>query len=59
MTTLGKAICPDCNGNGYLGSSSEPDNVRDCLKCKNQGEIVITDEEINNMLKTIKSARLQ
>ena len=59
MTTLGKAICPDCNGNGYQGSSKEPDNVRDCLKCNNQGEIVITNESINEMLETIKSARLQ
>jgi DnaJ-class molecular chaperone len=59
MTILGKTICPDCNGNGYQGSAKEPDNVKDCLKCNNQGEITITDEEINNMLETIKSARLQ
>jgi DnaJ-class molecular chaperone len=59
MTILGKAICPDCNGNGYIGSSKEPDNTRDCIKCNNQGEIVITDESINEMLKTVKSARLQ
>jgi len=59
MTILGKAICPDCNGNGYMGSSKEPDNTRDCIKCNNQGEIVITDESVNEMLETVKSARLQ
>jgi DnaJ-class molecular chaperone len=59
MTILGKAICPDCNGNGYVGSSKEPDNTRDCIKCNNQGEIVITDESINEMLETVKSSRLQ
>jgi len=59
MTILGKAVCPDCNGNGYVGSSKEPDNTRDCIKCNNQGEIVITDESVNEMLETVKSARLQ
>ena len=59
MTILGKAICPDCNGNGYVGSSKEPENTRDCIKCNNQGEIVITDESVNEMLETVKSARLQ
>ena len=59
MTILGKAICPDCNGNGYVGSSKEPDNTRDCIKCNNQGEIVITDESVNEMLEIVKSARLQ
>ena len=59
MTILGKAVCPDCNGNGYVGSSKEPDNTRDCIKCNNQGEIVITDESENEMLETVKSARLQ
>jgi len=59
MNIIGKAICPDCNGNGYIGSSKEPDNVRDCLKCNNQGEFEITEEDINQMLETVKSARLQ
>jgi len=59
MTILGKAICPDCNGNGYVGSSKEPENTRDCIKCNNQGEIVITDESVNEMLEIVKSARLQ
>ena len=52
-------ICPDCNGNGYMGSAKEPDNVRDCLKCKNQGEIEITEESINELLNAVESARLQ
>lgn len=55
----GKMICPDCNGNGYMGSAKEPDNVRDCLKCKNQGEIEITEESINELLDAVESARLQ
>jgi DnaJ-class molecular chaperone len=59
MTILGKAICPDCNGNGYSGSAKEPDNVRDCLKCNNQGEFEITEKDISQMLETVKSARLQ
>ena len=59
MTILGKAICPDCNGNGYIGSAKEPDNVRDCIKCNNQGEFEITEKDISQMLETVKSARLQ
>jgi DnaJ-class molecular chaperone len=59
MTILGKAICPDCNGNGFVGSAKQPDECRDCSKCKNQGEIVITEEEINKMLETVETARLQ
>ena len=59
MTILGKAICPDCNGNGYIGSAKEPDNVRDCLKCNNQGEFEITEKDISQMLETVKTARLQ
>ena len=55
----GKVICPDCNGNGYVGSSKEPDNVRDCIKCNNQGEIPITQDEIEKMIETVKSSRLQ
>ena len=55
----GKMICPDCNGNGYIGSAKEPDNVRDCLKCDNQGEVEITEESINELLDLVKSARLQ
>jgi DnaJ-class molecular chaperone len=56
---IGKAICPDCNGNGYVGSSKEPDNTRDCIRCNNQGEIEITEKEVESFLETVKSARLQ
>jgi len=56
---VGKAICPDCNGNGYVGSSKEPDNTRDCIRCNNQGEIEITEKEVESFLETVKSARLQ
>ena len=59
MTILGKAVCPDCNGNGYVGSAKQPHECRDCIKCKNQGEIPITDEEISKMLDAVESARLQ
>jgi DnaJ-class molecular chaperone len=55
----GKMICPDCNGNGYIGSAKEPDLVRDCLKCDNQGEVEITEESINELLDKVQSARLQ
>jgi len=53
---IAKAICPDCNGNGYIGKSKDADNHKDCIKCNNQGEIKITEKEIQEVLKT---ARLQ
>lgn len=55
----GKMICPECNGNGYLGSAKEPDLVRDCKKCDNQGEIEITKESIEELLDKVETARLQ
>jgi len=42
-----------------FGSAKEPDMVRDCLKCDNQGEVEITEESINELLDLVKSARLQ
>ena len=59
MSVIGKVICPDCNGNGYVGSAKQPHECRDCSKCNNQGEIVITDEEIDKMLDAVENARLQ
>ena len=59
MTILGKVICPDCNGHGFVGSAKQPDECRDCSKCNNQGEITITDEEITKMLDAVECARLQ
>ena len=55
----GKLICPECNGNVYIGSAKDPALVRDCLKCDNQGEVEITEESINELLDLVKSARLQ
>jgi len=55
----GKMICPDCNGNGYLGTAKQPHECRDCKKCNNQGEIEITEESINALLDEVKSARMQ
>jgi len=55
----GKMICPECNGNGYIGSAKEPDLVRNCNKCDNQGEIEITEESINALLDKVESARMQ
>lgn len=52
----GKMICPDCYGNGYIGSTKEADNIKDCHTCNNQGEIEITEESIKQML---ESARMQ
>jgi DnaJ-class molecular chaperone len=55
----GKMICPDCNGNGYIGNSREADLQKDCKKCDNQGEIEITEESINDLLDHVESARMQ
>ena len=52
-------ICPDCNGNGYIGGSRDADLQKDCKKCKNQGEIEITEESINALLDQVESARMQ
>jgi len=46
----GYIICSKCNGNGYLGNSKEPNQQTDCKECKNQGEILITEEKIWNEL---------
>jgi len=42
----GTVICPDCKGNGYVGDSKNEDKQKDCTNCKNQGEVVITDDMI-------------
>jgi len=59
---IGYYICNKCKGNGYLKvviEEGKEEVAIDCKECNNQGEIVITDESINEMLKTVKSARLQ
>ncbi len=44
-----KMICPDCNGNGYLGSSLKPEEQKDCDSCNNQGEVYITKENLDKL----------
>lgn len=56
---IGKVVCPDCNGNGYVGGSKDEDLQKNCSKCDNQGEIKITEETLQEFFRTIKSARLQ
>lgn len=59
---VGKAICPKCRGNGYLKTSIEEGReevITDCNKCNSQGEIAITEEDIELMIKKIEGARLQ
>jgi DnaJ-class molecular chaperone len=49
----GTIICPNCNGNGYVGNSKEENQQDDCITCKNQGKIALTDETIWNTLQFI------
>ena len=49
----GTIICPNCNGNGYVGNSKKENQKDDCITCKNQGEIALTDETIWNTLQFI------
>lgn len=44
-----KMICPDCNGNGYLGSSLKPKEQKDCDSCNNQGEVHITKKNLDKL----------
>ena len=44
-----KMICPDCGGNGYLGSSLKPKEQEDCKTCNNQGEVLISEEMLNKL----------
>jgi DnaJ-class molecular chaperone len=44
-----KMICPDCNGNGYLGSSNKPKQQEDCTSCNNQGEVIISEEMLSKL----------
>jgi len=45
----GHMICPTCHGNGFIWV--DPGNKKDrwqtdCKECNNQGEIMITEENI-------------
>ncbi|MEL0176693.1 MAG: hypothetical protein VW810_00150 [Pelagibacteraceae bacterium] len=52
---IGKAICPVCQGNGFIrDKNSHPDvrkqNIEQCENCNSQGELPITDEQIQQTL---------
>ena len=49
----GRMICPTCHGNGYVGDSKQEGKQTDCKECKNQGEILITEEKIWSELQFI------
>jgi hypothetical protein len=52
---FGKMICPKCNGNEdrrIWKDTSETEKVTiDCSYCVNQGEVEITEMEINDLLR--------
>ena len=47
-------ICPRCDGNGYRQIFKDADEKEkitiQCAKCKSEGEVEITEEEINALL---------
>ena len=42
-----KMICPSCQGNGYIGSSVEPEKQKDCIDCNSQGEVEINEKHLD------------
>lgn len=50
----GKMVCPRCSGNGYRRIWKDADEKEkitiQCAKCNSEGEIDITEEEINALL---------
>jgi len=51
----GKMICPRCNGNGYRNiwkdtSETEKETIQ-CAHCNSEGEVEITEQEINDLLR--------
>ena len=43
------AICPDCNGNGYLKATIEESRehiVVQCQRCESEGEIYVDESEV-------------
>jgi DnaJ-class molecular chaperone len=52
---IGKAICPVCNGNGFVrDKKSHPDirkqTVEQCKNCDSEGEIPITHQNLQSTL---------
>jgi len=48
-------ICPRCNGNGYRKiwkdtSETEKETIQ-CAHCNSEGEVEITEQEINDLLR--------
>ena len=48
-------VCPKCDGNGYRmiykDASWQEKSPIDCSFCNNQGEVEITEQEINDLLR--------
>ena len=48
-------VCPKCGGNGYRiiykDASWQEKTSIDCSYCNNQGEVEITEQEINDLLR--------
>ena len=42
------AICPDCNGNGYVKiiHDNNETNVHQCWTCESQGELYVDESEV-------------
>jgi DnaJ-class molecular chaperone len=51
---IGKAICPTCNGNGFIRKKDHVDirkqSVEQCSTCKSEGEITITHQNLQEHL---------
>ena len=48
----GSIICPKCHGNGFIYKSEQGNEKKlpaDCDYCKNQGEVDITEDVINDL----------
>ena len=40
-----KAICPTCNGNGYLKITREEPQIHQCWDCDSEGEFYVHEPE--------------
>jgi hypothetical protein len=48
----GTIICPNCNGNGYVGNSKKEDQQDDCITCKNQRLLLGRCNQLDHLSKT-------